>query len=212
MTGGSALECGKGPITEGVRRGLAACANAAPVTFPLQANDLPEQPLQPLQEAVVGEVPPVSISPARHSDLQRQASPQRGQAMQPAAEPQASPSSRAIGWVGPLPPWRGPVALLTAQEGHDLVVPPRLAGGSSNNAPWCRPVTLLIPERHLALRLTLRHEPRALWLRRYCIPAEDARELLRLSSNRDGLGQLHIRVTARCAPYLTPQFPIVPIC
>ena len=189
-----------------------ACADAKPVTWSLQANDPPPQLRRGLQAAGVGE-PPFSISPATHPDLQRQASTPARAATQPLPSP--SLTSRAIRWVGLLPPWRGPMEVLTAQEGHDLVVPRRLTGDFDPDVTPCRLVTLLIPttraspERYCALRLMLRGEPETpgLDLRRFGIPADDVHELLRLSSKRDGLGRLHIRITARCTPYTRPALP-----
>jgi len=158
--------------------------------------------------------PPVSISTADagRAGPQQEASPQRSEPAQPPPGPGATSSFRTIGWDGPLPPWRGPMEVLIAQEGRDLVVPSHLTDEFDFDAQSCRHVTLLFfktrasLEVHVALRLTLLQFGR----RQYRIPAWDVHELLRLSSNRDSSGRLHIRVTARCASYITPHIPMIP--
>jgi len=133
-------------------------------------------------------------------------SPQPGETMRSLVQPAALPSPDVIGWDGPLPPRRGSRAVLTAREGHHLIVPSSLADGSDIDAPSCRPLILFCPKSSaivaipVALRLT--QEPQ--W-QRYYIPAQDVVEVLRLPGHRDSLGRLHIRLTARCIAYLAPR-------
>ena len=166
-----------------------------------QADDPPGQQRQSLQEAAARKSL-ANSSHAQDPEPQREAR-QPGDNMQPSTEPAASPSPNVLGWDGPLPPWRGAKAVLMARDGHNLIVPSFLADGSDIDAPSCRPLILFCPQPSaivaipVALRLT--QEPH--W-QRYHIPAQDLVELLRLFSDRDSLGRLHIRVTARCVAHI----------
>jgi len=169
----------------------------------MQADD-PPQEQQPLAHEAAVREPPPSSSHAEVADPQREASPQPSEAAQPPPGPPAVPSPRVTGWDGPLPPWRGPTAVLMAHKDRDLLVPRSLADASSFDTPHGRPLTLLFPlpgsDTAIAAvqHVTLHHAPRTV---EYYIPARDVDRLLRLSGNRDSLGRLHIRVTARCSSY-----------
>ena len=151
----------------------------------------------------------------KDAEPHRPASPQPGEAMQPqlhlpAAEPVPSSSPDVIGWDGPLPPRRGSKAVLTAREGHDLIVPSSLADGSDIDAPLCRPLILfcLQPGAIVAIPVALRLTQELHW-QRYYVPAEDMVELLRLFTDRDSLGRLHIRITARCITHIVSPLSLM---
>jgi len=102
--------------------------------------------------------------------------------------------------------------VLTARENQNLIIPSSLADGSDIDAPSCRPLIFFCPQPGavVAIPVALRLM-RALHWQRYYIPAEDMVELLRLFSNRDSLGRLHISITARCVAHIVFSLSLVMI-
>ena len=100
-----------------------------------------------------------------------------------------------------------------AQEGRGLLVPLSLIDASDFDMPPCRPLKLLflLPGSATSIaavqHVMLRHPPQAVGPRWYFISANHVSKLLRLSSNRDSSGRLHMRVTARCDSYTMLSYP-----